>query len=178
MKKPISFKGFIKILKKYDLIVLGELHGTKEIPELMKKIIESLLDEVSLIFLEIPMHQQRYLDTYLISEQESSLYEIPFFEHPSKDGRGSKEYLLLIQFLKKMEKKKIFCIDPEKPFHRDYTMYQNIIKNMGNSKGIFISGNVHACKQPLEMQGKLFKPCAYYLKRILKQRMVSVNIVV
>jgi len=157
----MDFEEFIKDIKKQNIIILGELHGTAEIPQHMLKIISGLSDSFHTIFLEIPVSQQKYIDSYFISKDESLLQEIPFFKEPSMDGRGSQEYLLFIASLKKM-KKRVLCFDPSEPTQRDYKMYLNIVKSK-IQRCIIVTGNVHACKQILKLQGEDIKPLANYL---------------
>ena len=50
----ISFEKFIEEISKKELLLLGEVHGTKEIPKLTFDIIKKLNNNVNFIFLEIP----------------------------------------------------------------------------------------------------------------------------
>lgn len=173
MNKELSFSKFIKELKEKKIIVLGEIHGTREIPKIIQKIIVSLAKNKSInLFLEVPTDQQKFIYNK----------EIPFYkEKESMDGRNSKEYFNLIKYLRKFKSQiKIFCIDPliwDK--NRDYNIYKNIIRIMKESKdaSVFICGNIHAYKNTIEINNKKIEPTAYYLKNFLKDKMVSINFI-
>lgn len=185
MEERIPFRNFIKILSNYELIILGEIHGTKEIPFLIKKIIQNLSNKINFIFLEIPKNQQAYIEKYFMLKSEKYLYEIPFFKNPSKDGRGSKENLLLIKSIKEMLNKhsnemRIVCIDSNKNINRDYFMYKEIRKCLKHEKkgiNILLTGNLHAITKKVVINKKKLKPCGYYLKKWLKEDIISVNFV-
>ena len=176
----ISFEDFIKELNKGRLILLGELHGTKEIPEIVKQIIINLGDKLGLVFLEIPEDQQKYINQYIMSKDEKDLFNIPFFRNPTKDGRDSKENLLLIKcILEPINKIKIIFVDPNKIKDREYLMYRNIkekLKSQSNLS-IFLTGNVHASKEEITINEKRISTCGYYLKKWLGKNLISVNFV-
>ena len=185
MYNNISFSQFIGYLQSLKLVILGEIHGTKEIPKIEEKIIKALSRKIRFIFLEIPKSQQKHIDRYLDSDKENYLAKIPFFKNPSEDGRGSKENLLLIKSIKVLKRKfvdslKIVCVDPDKKRgNRDLLMAKEVTKHLKKNKGdsgIFISGNFHARKDVISIKGRKFVPCGHHLKISLKKRLASVNI--
>lgn len=157
MKKEISFPKFVKELSKKRFIMLGEIHGTKEIPKIVQKILVSLAKNQSLnLFLEVPVNQQKFL----------SKKTIPFYKHQKvNDGRNSKEYFDLIKSLR--SKIKIFFIDPLDWKNRDYKMYKNIkkIMNKNNNSGIFLAGNIHTSTRIFKWQDKTIKSAGCFLKK-------------
>src|SRR3989344_659552 len=179
MEKRIPFGNFIKILESHRLILLGEIHGTKEIPLKVKSIIRGVARKINFVFLEIPKVQQKYVDRYLMTNNEQYLYEIPFFRNPLKEGRDSKENLFLIRNIKNLQSKypkiTIICVDSDKEVDRDYFMYKEIKKYLKGGINIFITGNIHANKEIVRINKRELKPCGYYLKKWLRNDLITVN---
>jgi len=175
----ISFEKFIEEISKKELLLLGEVHGTKEIPKLTFDIIKKLNNNVNFIFLEIPKDQQIFLDKYTNSKDEKDLLSIPFFNTSNKDGRDSKDILFLIKKVIHLSSKiKIKFIDPNVIENRDYLMYKKIkelLKSQENKLSIFLTGNVHASKKNLIINDKQILTCGNYLHKWLKDKLISVN---
>jgi len=179
--KKLNFSQLINKINKYQLIVLGEIHGTKEIPLVIEKILKHLIKELDFIFLEIPKHQQRYIDAYIISKNH---FDIPFFTKQKNDGRASREIFFVLKFIKDymfidMKQIEIICVDPDVIKNRDFLMYKEIkkyLRNKNHKKGIFIAGNVHASKEKLKINNKFVIPCGCYLKKDFGKELTSINI--
>src|SRR3989344_1638796 len=151
----ISFEDFINELKGYQIILLGEIHGTKEIPDLIKEIIMRLKKEI--VLLEIP---------------ENYTNAIERFCKENKDGRGSKEILELIQYLKE-RKIVVKFIESDQEANKDKGMFKNTIKHL-KGKSIILCGNIHSSYVPLP----LFKNPTFagYMKENLQDKLVNVNL--
>ena len=180
MGEGLSFEEFVRLLSDKKLIVFGEIHGTKEIPEIISNILLELKLRISRIFLEIPKKNQRYINKYLKSYNKEDLYKIPFFKQKIKDGRDSKQNLELIKVIgeiSKLNKKlKIFCIAPDSNLDKDYYMYKKIKKFLGHKKiNIFITGNIHASEIKIKLNDKRIIPATYYLKKWLGDKLIVVN---
>jgi len=179
----ISFQEFIKELIKYKLILLGEIHGTKEIPYEIKKIITSLTHHnLKKVFFEAPIEEQKYLDDFIKTGSISSLNNIPSFKYKeNSDGRNSKEYLDLIEYLRSKKTVKIFFVDSIKGDlnKRDLNIYKNIKKLISKDEGlsIFITGNIHAYTEIINLKDIKMKTTGYYLKKDLKDKLASVNFI-
>ena len=164
MKNKISPSKLKEELNEKSFILLGEIHGTKEIPLIIKDIILSLLKTRKInLFLEVPLVQQKYL------------YKdnIPFYEYrENSDGRNSKEYLDLIKLFR--DKVNLFFIDPDTIINRDYGMYSNILKFVDKNDGImiFIAGNAHTSTKPFKWGGEKIYPAGYFLKKKFKDMAV------
>ncbi len=178
MEEKISYEDFIISLEKHKLIVLGEIHGTREIPQTIIKIIKNLKKDLNFVFVEIPKDQQIYIEDFVKSENKKVLDSMPFFKSSNKDGRDSKENLDLIFYILKNTKAKILCIDPISGEDRELLLYEEIKRNFNpvGDLGIFITGNFHANKNKVIINGNELKPCAYYLNLWLKDQLVNVNI--
>ena len=73
-KKTLTFSEFINEIRKHQFILLGEIHGTKETPAFVKKIISSLYKyNLTNIFFEIPASYQSYLEKYRASRKKEDL---------------------------------------------------------------------------------------------------------
>lgn len=178
----ISYKDFILLLKKKKVIVFGEIHGTIEIPNIIKNIIKKSINYIDIVFIEIPKNQQIYIDNYINSKNNAKLYEIPFFNKEIRDGRSSKEMLLLIKEIKDLRKinskLKIICVDTNSFINRDYLIYKEIKKYiLKENNCLFITGNVHASKKKIIIDNKTITPCIYYLNKFLKNKLISINFV-
>lgn len=149
--------------KNKKLILIGEQHGTKEIPEFLTDYFSNLKEEINLC-LEIPKDFQNNLSD--------------FFKINDGTGLCTLEYL---NFVKQMQKLKIkmFCIvaDYKKIIKNqnkgEKIMADNILEVMKNNKKTFvILGNVHACKK------KVFniETIGFLLNKKLKNDLMSINI--
>src|SRR5262245_328409 len=78
-----------------DIMILGETHGTKEVPA----IAEALLDPLTkfgyrIIALEVPRDEQLAIEAWA----RGKTHVVPeFFAKPSADGRGNREVLALVR---------------------------------------------------------------------------------
>lgn len=85
----ITFKYFINELASHKLILFGEVHGTNEIPNEMRKIINGLIPfGLKQVLFEIPKSEQHYHNNYVDSGKLADLRAIPFFNNPIRDGRN------------------------------------------------------------------------------------------
>ncbi|WP_372368510.1 hypothetical protein [Candidatus Uabimicrobium sp. HlEnr_7] len=139
-----------KIIKPYRVIILGELHGTNEGPELIYKLsqlIHSKKEKVA-VGLEMSETFQKTIDTFFQTNNFEQLKQSIPFNYPTKfqDGRSSTAIALLI---KKAALKEIpiICYDPEDWNNRDIGMAKNITKVFQAKKLdkiILLAGNAHA----------------------------------
>ena len=175
----LGLNQFLDRITKHQLIIFGELHGTKEIPNLMKKVLSGLAKKIDIIFLELPKSQQKHIDNFFVSGNEKYLYLTPFFHRKLKDGRESKENLNLIKHIKSLRDKcnrelKIICVDPDNYSKRDYLMYKEIKKNLNSKNAVFITGNIHASKEKFMINKRPILTTGYYLQKYLKNKLLSV----
>jgi len=172
------FKILKEKIKNKSLILFGETHGTKEIPELLSQFFTEIAKEEDFnICLEIPGEFQENIEDF---------FKI------KNDSRNSLEYFELIKNIKKLNKKynrqiKIFCIDINSNFKienekniqnkREEIMAENIMKILGNNKKTFsILGNIHASKKIILISKTRIVPTGFILFNKLKNRMFNVNI--
>jgi hypothetical protein len=78
-----------------DLLILGEMHGTQEVPELVASLLAPLTElGYTTIAIEVPNNYQASLLAWARGKTE----EVPaFFANPNGDGRGNAQLLALIR---------------------------------------------------------------------------------
>ncbi len=155
----LNFNNFINEIKGKRFVSLGEIHGTKEIPIIIKKIIKNL-------------YNKNFKDIFF--EISEKLPDKEFI-----DSRYTKENQELIDYVKRLIKIKggnIYFIEPNGE-DKDLGMF-HIIKNKLKNKSILITGNVHACSKKIKIQDKKIIPCGYYLRKLFGDNIVSVNFII
>ncbi|MEO8087769.1 MAG: hypothetical protein ABI763_13160 [Bacteroidota bacterium] len=135
-----------ELLSAYKLIMIGEMHGTKEPVGLLKGLTDLLTrhgDSVEVGF-EIASNQ---VNNFLEDKSDSILVHSDFFTN-TPDGRNSTAWLETILSLKNNTRVHLFFYDTNHEYSnaRDSEMYVNIrteIMLHPGWKTITISGNIH-----------------------------------
>ncbi len=88
-------QALVELAGKSDILILGELHGTQEVPAIAVALLEPLAKQgYRALALEIPSDQQGPLSDWATGKTDA----IPsFFAEPSPDGRGNVQALSLIR---------------------------------------------------------------------------------
>lgn len=143
-----------KVLLEKRIIVIGELHGTNEVPKLVGALAEAIKNcgRNVTVALEINENYQSAIDHYLKSGDEEILRGLPFFSgRGDKDGRSSIAMADLIKRIRAIGLIRIVCFDLEvSKFaaatnqQRDSAMAVNIKKNIDGNHVIVLTGNIHA----------------------------------
>jgi len=97
-----------------DVLLLGEWHGTQEVPAIAVALLPSLTKlGYHALALEAPRDQQSHLNDWALGKTES----IPeFFAHPSTGGRGNVQALSLIRIaVSPPYELQLICFDLSKP---------------------------------------------------------------
>ena len=150
------------ILSDYNLIMIGEMHGTNEPVEFLTKLAELFVNngDIVQVGFEIPAD---LMQNYLQNQTDSSIYNSEFFKINIFDGRASIAWANAISTLTKNPKIKLFFYDVDRSkANIDSLMYINIKNKLienPNWRTITISGNVHNKKIPHKEQ----YTTAYYL---------------
>ncbi|WP_224373027.1 hypothetical protein [Hyalangium versicolor] len=81
------------------LLVIGEQHGTQEIPRIVAQTVcaVSASGKTTWLTLEIPRDEQPRLDAFLTTGDEAALLEGPFWRRDYQDGRSSEGMLGLLR---------------------------------------------------------------------------------
>jgi len=178
-------KGLKDKIKNKNLVIFGEIHGTKEIPELLSIFFSEIAKEENFnICLEIPIEFQKGISLFMRNGDYNFLKNISFFsENKFKDGRNSLEYFNLIKSLYKISlinKKNIevFCIDPiaNNQEEKEYGLAENILKSLQNKKTFVILGSIHASKKPIQFKDIYIVPAGSILFKKLNDKMFNINI--
>jgi hypothetical protein len=90
---PAAEAPLKKLAASSDILILGEIHGTQEVPELVASLLAPLTElGYNTLALEVPNNDQASLLAWARGKSE----KIPdFFAHPSGDGRGNAQLLTL-----------------------------------------------------------------------------------
>lgn len=115
---PQDFFGLTDFLKMKKVILVGEMHGTRTVPELFGNIVAAIADSKSktLAILEINQTSQQSIDAFLRTNDESVLKTDPFFTREFQDGRSSKAMVSLLRKLAKLPNTSVLCMDPMSGF--------------------------------------------------------------
>ena len=90
---PAARAGIEKLAASSDILILGEMHGTQEVPELVASLLAPLTElGYNTLAVEVPNEEQAALLAWARGKTE----RIPnFFAKPSGDGRGNAQLLAL-----------------------------------------------------------------------------------
>jgi hypothetical protein len=145
------------------LLLLGELHGTAEIP----RFVGDLACEASVggsrvqLGLEIPSQEQSRINLFLASSGSAPdhqvLIESEFWRRPVQDGRSSRAVVELLDSIRRLKasgaKIDVFLFDEAgRVQDRDAEMAKKILAVHGRAPGDFfliLTGNVHAMKKKI-----------------------------
>jgi hypothetical protein len=146
-------------INQYQLIMLGEIHGTNEPVNLLDGLASLLTkygDSVQVGF-EIPPNQ---MATFLKKHTAKSILASEFFSYPSGDGRASNAWYKTMANLNKNKQVEIFFFDNNigQSGYSDSIMFVNIKAKMiahPTWKTITICGSMHNRILPYEGQMKI-----------------------
>ena len=144
------------LLSPYQVIMVGEMHGTNEPANFVTGLANLLTDKGDSVQLglEIPPAQ---ITNYLSTLTNSAVYKSDFFLKPTyESGRESIAWADIIARFTNNNKVKIFFFDANDAeikagYYRDSMMYLKIkqqIKQHPNWKMITLSGNIHNITSP------------------------------
>ncbi len=162
----ISLKELEMILKKEQVIVFGEVHGTKETPEMLTHALSKLAEYGGFnLCLEIPKEFEKQPEK--------------FFAQSLGDGRNSLEYLRLVHQLGSYEGVRIFFVEEDTG---KGTKDENLANRVADivacgGKTVIILGNMHARKKPLKFGSTEIIPAGYLLEKRLKKEVMSIALV-
>ena len=156
----------ISKIKGKKLVLFGETHGTKEIPELLLNLFSNLSKTEDFnLGLEIPNEFQNVEPDKILS----------LLRETGTSGLISGEYIKLI---KEMPKNiKIFFIVPNRIKNQEEmekVVADNILKLVGDKKTFIILGNIHASKNKIEMGNLEIVPAGFLIYQELKEKMFSI----
>ena len=134
--------------KNYQLILMGEMHGTQEPAKMVEQLAKLFLlheDSVS-VGLEIPPKE---MGAFLKKPSEKTLKTSAFFSKPNEDGRNGQAWFDLVRYCMNEPRVSVFFYDNsalDDGVPRDSSMYLEIKKQAlahPKNKILTISGNLH-----------------------------------
>lgn len=187
-----SVSGISPFLKKRNVLLFGEKHGTQEIPIFIADVVcLAAMERIPVTLgLEIPYEEQASIDRFLSSQGEAAdkaqLTEGAFWHPEMQDGRSSAAMFELIEQLRLLQKSgskvRIVAYDSKpgtRSPERDQIMAQNLTAAITrNRKNLFIvlSGNLHTRLTRGNQWNKEYESMGYLLtKSIEKSRLFSFN---
>lgn len=174
-----SVSEIFPLLKRGNVLLFGEIHGTQEIPAFIADVVcMAAKKQIPVTLgLEIPYSEQKIIDRFLDSrggkEAEARLIEGAFWHSKTKDGRSSLAMLRLIEQVRTLRaagaKVQIVAYDSD-PLaqERDRIMAQNLSNAIaGKPKNLFIvlSGNNHTRLTRGNQWNKEFESMGYLLAK-------------
>ena len=179
--KPIP--GWNKVVsdKKIRWIVLGEMHGTNEMPEIFADAV-CLTAEVSptVVALELPEIDQPRIDAYLESDggpkAKQAFFEAYIWNSRAKDGRSSEAVFRLFEQLHRWHKvgkvraviafQPVRLKEPSTSAEYERAMADIIEKNTPKEfRALVLVGNVHAMRTKVDFGPEPYLPMAGHLPR-------------
>jgi hypothetical protein len=168
-------KYLLNKLSNYKLTIYGEIHRREKSWELLKQLVSTpdFTEICSTVFLELPHHQQKYLDLFLATDTLNTDLIMNVFRNEQIYGwqdKGMYEFIITLWTVNKQSKSKIriLAVDEQVPWNsiktpeeyeyyednklldRDSTMANIIIKSIqqlpDHRNALFIVGMNHARK--------------------------------
>jgi len=165
IKTPDSLNEEIyNIIQGFQLIMVGEMHGTQEPALLVSGLSELIVKyegNVS-VGLELPRDE---MGLFISSPSDSSLLYSEFFSKKNIDGRNGKSWFDLILRCNSNPSINLFYFDnyeSDQLANRDSTMYRWVVKQSikyPDSKIITLSGNIHNWLLPFRGTPKMGYYC-------------------
>jgi hypothetical protein len=154
----------LELAGRCDLLLFGELHGTREVPALIAGLLSKLRDlGYGGLALEAPSDQRQPLAQWAAGEREAPP---PFYAEPSRDGRGSTEALGLVRQAA-AKGWQVLCVDQasDQPMQRwaerDAWMAHNLLEQwaaLSNGRRVAaVCGSLHARLAPPEGVSRLLR---------------------
>jgi hypothetical protein len=182
MECGLPILGLGKQVKKGGVLLLGEMHGTQEVPRFVAQAAcQTMVEGVPVtVGLELPLENQTRIDTFLESagteDDWLKLMEAPFWRSPYPDGRGSEAMANLLEQMRQLRSRgldlEVFVFDHPKAQGqaREEAMAATVKHQVRSSPKRFhlvLSGNIHARKEQGLPWDKKFKPMGMLLKKEL-----------
>jgi hypothetical protein len=168
-----------KAVLEKKVLILGELHGTKEAPHFAGEIACTMAtgETEVVLALEIPAQEQQRIEVFLgsagLPNDKAALLQGEFWVRPGnrQDGRSSEAKVQLLDRVRKMRRAgsavSVVAIDGVRTgMSRDATMAQyvrEIAQSKARARIIALVGNVHALKDRGAFFDKNYESLAYLL---------------
>ncbi|MBF5044449.1 ChaN family lipoprotein [Aggregicoccus sp. 17bor-14] len=154
-----TLPGLDEMAKPGGILLLGELHGTQEVPRFMARAVcQVAFEQVPVVLaLELPVQEQPALDAYLRSEggpdDQRALLMGAVWHRPRQDGRTSRAVLELIEHVRVLNRQglpvSLLAFDSltlQGNAH-EQAMAERLLARRAKEKGsalLVLTGNAHA----------------------------------
>lgn len=171
---PQALHLLVKGIDSHRLVLLGEMHGTREIPALVGDLVESDARSGNplMLALEIDSREQSRIDRYLASSGTDAdrrlLLSGDHWQDPMHDGRDSDAMLTLIERVRGLRAAHgelwIVAFDRDGSGDRNARMasaLRDAIAQRPTARMVVLTGNIHAMVRPadnLVLDGKPIPP--------------------
>lgn len=153
--------GTDSIITGHRIIIIGETHGTKEMPAFFARLVCAALQrgDIVSVGLELPSNQREPLDDYLASNGSESARKSflgsTFWTAKFQDGRRSGAYVDMVESFRAMRQRglplTVFVLEEQPgtlahPMARDQIMAANVRRQYHGNAGALVmsfSGNIH-----------------------------------
>lgn len=183
-------------LSNYKIIILGEVHGINETPEMTLGIVKLLskLKKPLILALEIWGSEQETFNQFMKSGSMELLKQSPFFNYRPQYGIGSLAMANLLQQVRKLPNVQLLCFDrhplPDQTFidqsesirfseERDFFMAKRVLekfKENENSILILLTGNLHGSTELTTIFGIEYKPMGYWLSHVENSKILPTDL--
>ena len=167
--------GTEHVLEPGTVVLLGEIHGTRDGPETVSRLACAALEQGRQVTvgLEIPQNEQSAINRYLEGEDEASqrdlLLATSFWRRDYQDGRSSRAMLDLLFVLREYGTGVVAIDDPEAPEERDAFMAHRLSDEISKaSQNIFVVlvGNLHNRLVVGNRFNASYEPMGYLLRKM------------
>jgi hypothetical protein len=175
-------------LESYDIVLLGEMHGTTEGPAFMAALAADLrrYKRSLLVGLEISTPSQEAVNAFLEHGDRFALMRDPFFARQYQDGRSSRAMVDLLDKLRDLPGVRVACFDPcgaERceigGQRRDELMAQLLSSVFTSTRPdglLILSGNIHAALTRGTPWDAQYRPMGYLMSQALQaSRLLSIR---
>ncbi|CAM4149964.1 hypothetical protein [Corallococcus exiguus] len=174
-----SILGLKKLAKVGGVMLLGELHGTQEVPRFIAQSVCQLVTSGMpvTVGLELPVENEDRISAFLQSQGGDvdwlKLMEAPFWRSPYPDGRGSEAVANMLEQLRQLRAQgldvAVFVYDHPKLSgqQREDALTKTVLARVKAKPERFhlvMSGNIHPRTAKGLPWDKQYKPMGYLLK--------------
>lgn len=172
----------VELLEKYKYILIGEIHGTKEISKITFELIRPLFKNNKIIFcLEIPKQAEKELYRYLNGKiKKQQLLNSIYLNDAKNDKRISDNILIMYKNLHKagIVFKGLEDYNNENPYERDKSIakrFMDITHKNKFDKYILYIGNIHTLTKSIKMGGYVVNPIKIYLPKNFIKKILTMQ---
>ena len=174
-----SIPGLGDVVEPGGFLLLGELHGTQEVPRFVERAVcHTAFARPVVLALELPASEQRALERYLGSEGSAedvrALTLGDVWHRPHQDGRTSRAVLALIEAARVLNRQglPVSLLAYDAPqlqgSPRDRAMAERLLSaraQESDSVFLVLTGNVHASTQRGTSWDRDYEPMGWHLAR-------------